>query len=787
MPGDGIEGGIEIGLAVFRDQGADFGIRSRLTEEQDDFLCAGGRQAQRGLQDAARIECGAGVVGQCGAGGECIGKIKPAIAADKFDTVAGPAGLLAVHVHERDAGAELFVPRIAREKGAGFGIERCDDKWLRAGPVLPQHPFDIGGDGETAFAQRLVRQFEARDLDGIADRHELQQVECNAVRGIFETAVTLAVVNGVGRVFFADRQGCGTPEFAAVFVAQIDRLARRIANRIVRPWCQQILLAVQGPSEAGAAGGGQKPEIRIGDHIGPGGWCLIVAVEDGDVFAAVHAETANTVEELKLRPGQGRFGRGRRQLRAGRRRCAGLQIAGAVDLLPQAAAVAMQNRAGADEQKIADVGRNEIGPEDVNAAAGAVARRGRPVRAHQRVDGGVEILHIGGATVVQDDEIDRKLFHAPVFVGAQQLMHQGQLILLADADEHDRQIAGDALRPQGAGAAQIALNGGRCRAQHRIGVKDVIGEALKQLRIFLGDAEVMKLHLRLRPGQRGGAVEGDGVVMLVGQVHHRIAAFGGHGPERDARGGAARNPHPAAQTEDGIEHRTGGVGKRPAFGDGGGGADGLAAADEAGTVGFKLHVAGGIPLHHRKVRGPDHGIAGRTLPPCGEDDAHVPHEFGFDEHLGEGGMGNVVRLPGERKFGVRGDFDVAMAGPVIGDGDAAHLGIVFRRDRDGQHRGHAAFGAGDVDAIFGEGHLIAIRLGGAGLIGGGPVFAAAHITQENIAAPMIAGDILAPAGERNVTPGRVAGAGGGDHGGEAAVRQQLCARNARMGVRIAAL
>ena len=48
------------------------------------------------------------------------------------------------------------------------------------------------------------------------------------------------------------------------------------------------------------------------------------------------------------------------------------------------------------------------------------------------------------------------------------------------------------------------------------------------------DAEMMKLHLRLRPRQRGGPIESAGVAMLVDEVEHRLAGCGDHRPEGDA-------------------------------------------------------------------------------------------------------------------------------------------------------------------------------------------------------------------------------------------------------------
>ena len=65
------------------------------------------------------------------------------------------------------------------------------------------------------------------------------------MRIVQEAAVALAVVNGVDRLRHADRQRRGAPQFAAVLVAQVQHLMRRVADWIVGPRRQRILLAVE--------------------------------------------------------------------------------------------------------------------------------------------------------------------------------------------------------------------------------------------------------------------------------------------------------------------------------------------------------------------------------------------------------------------------------------------------------------------------------------------------------------------------------------------------------------
>ena len=98
-----------------------------------------------------------------------------------------------------------------------------------------------------------------------------------------------------------------------------------------------------------------------------------------------------------------------------------------------------------------------------------------------------------------------------------------------------------------------AKNRLRGRAHGRRGVNHVPGEALKQARLAGGDAEMMQLHLPLRPGQRRGARECGRIAMLVDAIEKRFAAGGGDRPEGDANGRARRDANASADGEDRIE------------------------------------------------------------------------------------------------------------------------------------------------------------------------------------------------------------------------------------------
>ena len=149
----------------------------------------------------------------------------------------------------------------------------------------------------------------------------------------------------------------------------------------------------------------------------------------------------------------------------------------------------------------------------------------RLVCPHQRLDRDLKFLDIGGLTIVQDDEIDGELFHPPIFVRLQKLSHDVEVFDVRDAQKNDRQIPGNALRPQARLRAAAPQNGIRRGTHGRRGVNHMSGEPLKQARFARGDAKMVQLHLTLRPGERRGARERGRVAVFVDAIEKRFAAW----------------------------------------------------------------------------------------------------------------------------------------------------------------------------------------------------------------------------------------------------------------------
>ena len=134
--------------------------------------------------------------------------------------------------------------------------------------------------------------------------------------------------------------------------------------------------------------------------------------------------------------------------------------------------------------------------------------------------------------LVEDDEIHGEALHAPVFVRAKELANQADVIEVVHLHQHDRQVAGNSVRPEGIASAIRARQHVRSWTQRAVGENRGTSEALEQVGFVRRDAKMVQLDLRLGPREVGGALEGAGFVILVrqrddpvaGGRHHRASS-----------------------------------------------------------------------------------------------------------------------------------------------------------------------------------------------------------------------------------------------------------------------
>ena len=266
---------------------------------------------------------------------------------------------------------------------------------------------------------------------------------------MFEPAISAAMAGDISRRGVADRQRRRSPKVARVIVPQVERFARTIAHRIIRPRRDLIFAAVDRPCVAAALGSRLEAERRIGDDVDPGRRRRLARPKDRHILSSISREAAEPVEKFEIgraspsrRPQagddwlwRGFLGRGRLQ--------------NALELLEQSAALGDKNDPGDRGEKVLRFGCDQVGAQQEDAARPVLRprQRRRPACPHQGLDRDLKFLDIGGLAIVQDDQIDGELFHPPIFVRLQKLSHDVDVFDVRDAQKNDRQIPGNALRP----------------------------------------------------------------------------------------------------------------------------------------------------------------------------------------------------------------------------------------------------------------------------------------------------------------------------------------------------
>ena len=141
-------------------------------------------------------------------------------------------------------------------------------------------------------------------------------------------------------------------------------------------------------------------------------------------------------------------------------------------------------------------------------------------------------------------------------------------------------------------------------AQRGIGVEDAVRESLEEMRLVGSMPRWCSWTCAWVQARVDGALEGRRVAVLVGEVERRLARRRDQRREGDGRRRAGREPDPAPQAEDRIEHRARGVRERAVRRSTDIGVpDAAAAAEEARAVGLVLRRRPRARLRPRR-RGP---------------------------------------------------------------------------------------------------------------------------------------------------------------------------------------
>src|SRR4029453_13007802 len=107
---------------------------------------------------------------------------------------------------------------------------------------------------------------------------------------MLEPAVSPPMAGGVGARLVANWQRRRAPQGTSLVVVNIERLARTIGDRIVRPGGDLVLAAVEGPGGAAAFGPHPKAEAGVRDDVYPGGRRCLSRAEERYIFPSILGE-----------------------------------------------------------------------------------------------------------------------------------------------------------------------------------------------------------------------------------------------------------------------------------------------------------------------------------------------------------------------------------------------------------------------------------------------------------------------------------------------------------------
>src|SRR5271157_1544297 len=105
------------------------------------------------------------------------------------------------------------------------------------------------------------------------------------------------------------------------------------------------------------------------------------------------------------------------------------------------------------------------------------------------------------------------------------------------------------------------------------------------------DAQMMKLHLRLRPGRRQSTFPSPCIPILICQLQYLLASRGYDGRKDNPHGGAWRDENRSLQAHHGVEHGTNGIRKGASIPDGYGVANLIPPSEKPDAVCLKLQLS----------------------------------------------------------------------------------------------------------------------------------------------------------------------------------------------------
>ena len=291
---------VEILCPMQRHERARLFLGTRVAEQPEQRDLAAGRHLDIARHGRARVRSGFDPPGQRSTCRNGPGRLDRSVMPDEFMAVGRHRLRLLVARQERDAVAVVEAVGIARQKSAGLGIQRRHDRRRGFPAIAAEHPFGIGVDPQPCRDRSGITDDKPRYLHGIDRIDELREFERNRASLGAEAAEPLPVPRLVKRPGIARDRREGRKRLPAGMIEDVNRFARPVGDRIVRPRRQLEIAAVATPGEGRAFGGGVESEGPVGYHVDPGMRRGALAAKPDDIVATIPVEPAEAVPRLEV-------------------------------------------------------------------------------------------------------------------------------------------------------------------------------------------------------------------------------------------------------------------------------------------------------------------------------------------------------------------------------------------------------------------------------------------------------------------------------------------------------
>src|SRR5579862_5921917 len=145
------------------------------------------------------------------------------------------------------------------------------------------------------------------------------------------------------------------------------------------------------------------------------------------------------------------------------------------------------------------------------------------------------------------------------------------------------------------------------------------------------NTQVLKLYLRLRPGEIERALKRLRAAVLIGEVQDLLAIRSDKCGKGNARGGPRQNVHRAPQTKNGVEYGTCRIREWPSVDDRNRAGDIVATSKKPRAVRLALRFIDAFAFQSHHVRGPDNCFFVGLPAACRKQRADIRHKFSLDK------------------------------------------------------------------------------------------------------------------------------------------------------------